>query len=129
MSTRLDPQQLVVLKLFEIADRLADQVAIGIVRSETITVGTEWTAVVGAWVSATIYNDGTSDIYVRMVAPEFGDLSGRPWEDGEAPLKSGDGLPLDLRGRSYKVDGGKYSPTIWMICKTGSASVRIFKLI
>lgn len=129
MSTRLDPQQLIVQKLFEIADRLADQVAIGIIRSETITVGTSWTAVVGAWFSATIYNDGDSDIYMRLVTPEVGDLSGRPWEDGEAPLKKSESLAMDLKGRGYKVNGGKYSPTIWMICKTDSAIVRVFKLI
>ncbi|TEU15202.1 MAG: hypothetical protein E3J25_04060 [Anaerolineales bacterium] len=136
---RLEPWQPITAKLYEIADRIADQAASGQMSTETITVGTEWTAVVGNWVACDLYVDsGSADVYVRLVG-ETGSLEGRPWQTGEAPLRSGEHLPVRLGARKYSVrevltmEGLKEeivaeSPTIWMICQAGTATVRVFKL-
>lgn len=137
---RLKPDQLVVAKLYEIADRIADQAASGQLSTETITVGTEWTAIVGNWVACDLYVDsGSEDVYVRLVG-ETGSLEGRPWQTGEAPLRAGEHLPVRLGAKKYSakdvltLEGWKQeivaeSPTIWMICQSGTATVRAFKLM
>lgn len=130
-----------VAKLYEIADRMADQVATGEIIPQSVTVTTEWTSVVGAWIACDIYVDsGSSDVYVRLVSFNRGTLADRPWEIGEAPLKAGEHLPIRLGARTYSrhevltLEGMKEevtpeSPTIWMICQSGTATVRIFKLV
>jgi hypothetical protein len=137
---RLRPDQLMVAKLFEIADRLADQGALGHLTTKTITVGTEWTEIVGAWLACDLYVDpGSSDVYVRLITEESGDLSERPWETGEAPLRAGEHLPIRLGARTYMrrqvltLEGMQEeviqaSPSVWMICQAGTATVRVFKL-
>lgn len=124
--------ELVIQKLFEIADRLADQATQGKLASDEFTVGTEWCPVIGGWLNATIYNDGASDVYIRLE-----DLSGdKPWAMREAPLKSGESLVLDLEARPHRLMDDPVagvvklgSPTIWLICQSGTATVRVFRLI
>lgn len=125
-----------LILLDEIAKRLADQSAVGIFDSKTFTVATDWYTIQSAWLAATIYNDGDSDIYVRL-----NDRSTAPWEEGEAPLKKGESIVINLVGKSYpgpavEAEEGKPrfiplehgSPLMCFICKTGSAAVRVFRL-
>ena len=130
---RLDPQQLVVLKLFEIADRLADQVPRGKLSSKQFTVDTNWYHFEGGWIAADIFNDGDSDIYIKFEDEIGGD---RPWQTQEAPLKKGESIRLDLRSKLHRVvddgvSGAKdYGPpTLCFICQAGTATVRAFKLL
>lgn len=120
-----------IQKVYEIADRLADQASEGLLASKVVAVGTNWTPAFGGWLSAIIINDGPSDIY-----PRLDETSGpKPWELGEAPLREGESLPLDLKARPHRlrkegvagtIDYG--SPTIYLICQTGTASVRVWRL-
>jgi len=119
---RLTPEQMMVVYLDEISGRLADQIAKGQLSSKSFTVGTDWYPLVTGWMSVTIYNDGAADLYIRL-----NDNIGLPWEEGEAPLKSDENLVIDLKGRKPKVEGS--SPVIWLICKAGTAAVRIFNLL
>lgn len=129
---------LVVIKLFEIADRLADQAAIGVLSSKQFSVGTTWYTLETAWLAATIFNDGDSDIYIHL-----DDMSTSPWAEGEAPLKKGEQIAIDLRARGHPPppsdepeEEGKSrvaplrhgSPLLYFICKTGTATVRAFRL-
>ena len=100
--------------------KLDDFRAKGHLDTYSLTVGTEWKSIVPAWMSCVIHNDGDADVYIR-----FNDKEGNPWEMGEAPLKSGESLPIDLEGR--RKDGG--SPVIWLICQAGTADIRIFSLL
>ncbi len=122
----------VIILLDEIAKRLADRGAEGILRSHTVEVATTWKTLETGWLSCTIYNDGGSDIYIRL-----DDMGSTPWKENEAPLKSGESLTLDLVSQQYKpqtstddiVKPKRFgSPIICLICKTGTATVRIFKL-
>lgn len=120
---RLSPEQLMVVTLDEIAGRLADQAAKGVLASKNFTIGTRWYPLIHGWISCTIYNDGPDDIYIRLRNDEGKDT---PWAEGEAPLKSGENLILDLGARKQKTEDG--APTIWFICKAGTATIRIFQL-
>lgn len=124
---------LVVIKLFEIADRLADQVAEGHLTSRKLSVGTSWVTLETAWLSATIFNDGEADIYMRL-----DDMSTLPWQEGEAPLKTGESILVSMKAKVYKpppnpdgsivqpLRGG--SPVMCFICQSGTAEVRVFRL-
>lgn len=123
---------LMVIKLFEIADRLADQVPEGKLTSYSFTIGTDWKSIQPAWLSATIFNDGEADVYVRL-----DDMSTNPWEMGEAPLKKGEKIILDLKAKLYKpvvqddaivkpLRAG--SPVLCFICQSGNADIRVFRL-
>ena len=126
------PWGFLLAKVAEVADRLADQASEGLLASKVIAVGTDWTPAFGGWLSASIHNDGDSDVYIRL-----DETSGpKPWVLGEAPIKKGEPLKLDLRARPHRlrkegpagtIDYG--SPTIYLICQTGSASVRVFRLM
>lgn len=107
---------LMVQKLFEIADRMAAQAAEGKLKSESITVGTTWHTVTYGWRAVDIFNDGDSDLYVRL-----DDQATNPWDEGDAPVKKNNSLHLDLNSRKYPAP-----PEIGLICQTGSASVRLF---
>lgn len=129
---RLKADQLMVMFLREIADRLADQTPQGKWESKEYTVGTDWMPITGGWRTATIYNDGDSDVYIRL-----DDLTGdKPWANSEAPLKKGENVSLPLGHRLHRlledpvagmIDYG--SPIIYLICQTGTASVRVFRLM
>lgn len=111
--------------IFEIRDRLADQVAEGVLRSRNITVGTSWVTMEFGWVSLEIYNDGDDDVYIRM-----GDMaSPLPWDNNEAPLKNNESLRLDLKAKKYAIgprrEGGP--PLVCFICQTGTANLRVFQ--
>lgn len=129
---------LTVIKLFEIADRLADQAALGVLNSKSFTVGTTWYTLETAWLSCTIFNDGDSDVYIRL-----DDMSTSPWQMGEAPLKKGEQISIDLKARGHKPppseeeeEEGKPrvrplrfgSPILCFICQSGTADVRVFRL-
>ncbi len=135
-GTKQAPERLTdsstLILLDEIAKRLADRGAEGILKSKVIAVGTTWKTLETGWLSATIYNDGGSDIYIKL-----DDMSSLPWKEGEAPLKSGETLIVDLKSQQYKPQTSEDdivkplrfgSPLICIICKTGTATVRVFKL-
>lgn len=141
MGRKPPPQlsgDMVVIKLFEIADRLADQAALGILNSKSFTVGTTWYTLETAWLSCTIFNDGDSDIYIRL-----DDMSTSPWQMGEAPLKKGEQISIDLKARGHappaaeepKEEGKPRvaplrhgSPLLCFICQSSTATVRAFRL-
>lgn len=112
--------ELIAMKLFEIGDRLADQVAEGLVDTGEHTIGTEWYGLIGAWIACTIYNDGPADVYVRLGETMY---LGAPWDNNEAPLKKGESLPINLGARK------KETPTIYLICQSGTAKIRWFKVV
>lgn len=112
----------IVRLLDEIAQRLADQVPKGVLKSSKFTVGTDWYPVIlGGWISAYGWNDGDSDLYVRINNTE-----GRPWEQGEAEIKKGEPIQIDLHGKRPK--GEREPPVLYFICQTGTAAVRLFHL-
>jgi len=111
---------LIVQALFEIKDRLADQSANGVLVPTTHTIGTNWESITGNWMSCTIYNDGDADVYIRT---EDRMHLGNPWDNNEAPLKKGESLILDLEARKVA------APTLWFICQSGTATIRLFKMI
>lgn len=121
---RLSPEQMQIVLLDEIAGRLADQISKGLMNSKSFTVGTDWYPLIGGWVSATIYNDGDADVYIRLRNETGQDT---PWAEGEAPLKKGENLSLDLSGKKHKTEEG--TPTIWLICQAGTADIRVFQVI
>lgn len=121
---RLDPFQMMVIQLDEIAGRLADQTAQGSMRSKSFTVSTDWYPLIAGWSAVTIYNDGTASVYVRLRNEQGQDT---PWAEGEAPLKSGENLAIDLRGKKQASEEG--APTIWFICQSGTAAMRVFQVL
>lgn len=136
LPPRQEPERLtdtnILILLDEIAKRLADRGAEGILKSKVVKVGTTWITLETGWLSCTIYNDGASDVYIKL-----DDMSRRPWEEGEAPLKEGESLTLDLVSQQYKPQTSLEdvvkplrfgSPLICLICKTKTATVRVFKL-
>jgi len=128
---------MVVIKLFEIADRLADQAADGTLNSRSLTVGTTWQTLETAWLAATIFNDGDANVYIHL-----DDVHTTPWSVGEAPLKKGEQISIDLRAKGHKPppseepEEGKPrvaplrygSPVLSFICQTGTAAIRVFRL-
>ena len=133
---RLSPEQMMVTLLDEIAGRLEDLGSEGSLKSKIVTVGTTWHQEIGAWKTCHIYNGGPDDIYIRL-----DDMSTSPWVEGEAPLKINEDISIDLKARGYKpqaVEGPAGlrmlplrmgSPVVCIICKTGTAEVRMFKLV
>lgn len=121
---RLSPDQIMVYYLDEIAGRLADLIAQGSLSSKAFVVDTSWYPLATGWSSCTIYNDGDADVYVRLRNDAGLDT---PWAEGEAPLKSGENLSIDLRGKKSKAEEG--TPSIWFVCKEGTANMRIFQVI
>lgn len=125
-----------LILLDEIAKRLADLGSEGVMKSKIVTVGTTWYQEIGAWKSCHIYNGGPDDIYIRL-----DDMSTSPWAEGEAPLRANEDIAIDIKMRGYKPQAMEGpagvrvlplrmgSPVICLICKTGSAEVRIFKLV
>lgn len=122
-----------IILLDEIAKRLADQAAEGVFSSRQLPVNTTWlTMLETSWLAATIFNDGEADVYLRL-----DDMSTLPWEMGEAPLKKGESIRLDLKAKLYKPlapDGAVVkplrsgSPVLCFICQSGTADVRVFRL-
>lgn len=134
---RLPPEQLMVVYLDEIASRLADQAAEGKLQSKSFTVGTNWYTLETAWMAVTIFNDGDNDVYIRL-----DDMSTYPWQEGEAPLKANENIRIDLGARGYpgippEQEEGKPrvlplrhgSPVLCFICQSGSAAVRVFRVV
>lgn len=90
----------------------------GLIDSCVLTIGTEWLELGWNWAKIDVYNDGDSDLYLRN-----DDLTGFPWEEGKAPLKKGDHLVMDGTKRN------EYSNKPRFICKTGTAEIRVFRLL
>lgn len=121
---RLTPDQMIVYYLDEIAGRLSDQISQGLMNSKFFTVGTEWYPLIAGWSSITIFNDGDADVYPRLRNDTGQDM---PWAEGEAPLKKGENLAIDLRGKKQASEEG--SPALWFICQAGTAAIRVFQVI
>ena len=119
----------------------AENQILGRLKTESITVGTSWTSSIGPWVSCDILSDaGSSDVYIRLLDSESGTLADNPWALNEAPLKAGENLPIKLGARKYITretlttkgvikETIPESPEIWMICESGTATIRLFKLV
>jgi arginine repressor len=115
---RLSPDQLTVMKLFEIADRLSELQALlakrapeGVIYPITFTASTTARKITLIF-SATIQNDGAADIYILE--------TDRNLNPDDVPLKSGETLSIDHKER------GQYEH--WIRTSSGTATVRIFAL-
>jgi len=111
---RLDPQQLIVAKLFEIADALALREPKGVFESEEIYVTDKWTEVsFGPSISTTLMNNGSDDVYIRMIDREHaeGDPGPNelPWVRKQAPIKKGQTFPINVVTLK--------AVRMWLICK------------
>jgi len=115
---RLTADQLITMKLFEIADRLAEtnemlakRVPEGVIYPITFTASTIARRIVLIF-SATIYNDGVADIYILE--------TDRNISSDDTPLKSNESISIDHKER------GQYPHYVKTL--TGTATVRIFAL-
>jgi len=111
---RLDPQQLIVAKLFEIADALALREPKGVFDSEVINVTDKWTEVsYGPSISCSLMNNGSDDVYIRMIDREHaeGDPGPNelPWVRNQAPIKKGQTFPINVVTLK--------AVRMWLICK------------
>ncbi len=115
---RLSPDQLTVMKLFEIADRLAEIAPpVGIVRSfGALTADDNSRSIAGAMRSASIYNDGAQDVYIWANEDE----NREPWRVGDAPLAPGEKLDLDFKGFHYGLYA--YGRKIYYRCRPGEST-------
>ena len=113
---RLTADQLMVMKLFEIADRLAEIAPpTGIIRSFGSLVADNTTrAIVGAMRSVSIYNNGVQDVYIWANEDEHRE----PWKEGDAPLASGEKVEFDFRG----MRGGSPGNRVYYRCKSGEST-------
>lgn len=108
-----------IVYLDEIAGRLAELqeklIPQGSVRSLIVSVTDSPQGLGGTdWVSAVLYNDGPDNIYL------FDDYQ-MPRVGFDAPIKPGEGLPIDFHARIGK---GK-----WVVCDSGeSATARVFRM-
>jgi len=114
---RLSPDQLITIKLFEIADRLADQAAEGHLTSGTTSVGTDVKEIVGAMLSISFHSDGPNDVYIWTQEAS----TRKPWMVGDAPLKSGEDLSIDFKAKTGSV--------VHLRCETGTCTLRYWKLV
>ncbi len=120
--TRLTTDQLQIVYLDEIAGRLgalAEQNtrarSEGILWSREETVSTDWGGQHAGWRSATVFNDGAADIYIRT---DREDRPGAPWDLDEAPIKSGESVRFASEKGKEKV--------LEHITQSGTSTVRIF---
>ena len=106
---RLEPMQIMVMQLDEIAGRLRDTQAQGILDSKVLTVSDTWVPIhEAAFLSVDIYNDGDPnnldadggngevDLYLSL-----GDNSYDPVEEGKAPLKRRNLLTFNFHARRW----------------------------
>lgn len=114
---RLSPEQVIVAKLFEICDRMAEQVPEGPIRSGVIPVTDKVNSIVGSILHIDFFSDGPDDVYIWTNENQFR----IPWQEGDAPLKRGESLPVDFHKKTGNV--------VYLICKAGcTASVRYWKI-
>jgi hypothetical protein len=83
------------MKLFEIADRLAETAPPkGIIRSFGSLVADNTTRyIVGYMRSIHIYNAGAQDVYIWANEDEHRE----PWLEGDAPLAAGEDIDIDFK--------------------------------
>jgi hypothetical protein len=91
----------------------------GLVDSLCLVVGTSWVDLGRNWASLSVYNDGDADLYLRN-----DDLADPPWVDGKAPIKKGESIHLNGEAKE-----NGYCPSPRFICQSGTASIRIFRLL
>lgn len=114
---RLEPFQVMVQKLFEICDRMADRTPDGPIRSGVIPVTDKVNTIVGSILHIDFHSDGPDDVYIWSNENQFR----IPWQEGDAPLKDGESLPIDFEKKTGNV--------IYLICKAGkTASIRYWKI-
>ena len=114
---RLTLDQLIAVKLFEIADRLEGMTPVGYLRSQQIII-TNQTLTLASIQTFSCINDGPDDVYIW--ANE--DATRVPWEAGDAPLKINERLEP-----AFKYTVGNI---VYLRCKPGqTASVRYWKLV
>jgi len=122
---RLTADQLIVMKLFEIADALALREPKGFFESEIITVGTEWVETsFGPSISCSMINKGPSQVYIRMWDREHGEgdpgPGELPWVRNQAPIDVG--MPIMFNVATLK------AVRMWLICKSGTTKVYKYSL-
>jgi len=114
---RLTLDQLMVVKLFEICDRMAEQTPDGTFKSGTISVTDKVSEIVGALLSISFHSDGVDDVYIW--ANE--EPNKVPWVVGDAPVKINENLKIDFKKKTGNV--------VYLLCKPGeSATVRYWKI-
>lgn len=115
---RLSPDQLTVMKMFEIADRLAELAPpVGIVRSfGALVADNSSRAIVGAIRAICIYNVGTQDVFIWANEDE----QREPWGVGDAPLRPGERLDIDFKGFHYALY--IYGRRIYYRCRLGEST-------
>ena len=113
---RLTADQLMVMKLFEIADRLAETAPpAGIIRSFGSLLADNTTRyIAGAMRSVSMYNAGTQDVYIWANEDEHRE----PWKEGDAPLASGEKLEFDFKGMRGDSQGNR----VYYRCKVGEST-------
>jgi len=113
---RLTADQLIVMKLFEIADRLAETAPpVGIIRSfGSLPADNTARTIVGAMRSISIYNDGLQNVYIWANEDEHRET----WSEGDAPLASGEKVEFDFRGMRGNSPGNR----IYYRCKAGEST-------
>ena len=113
---RLTPDQLIVMKLFEIADRLAEIAPpVGIIRSfGSLFADNTTRSIAGAMRSISIYNDGVQNVYIWANEDEYRE----PWKIGDAPLASGEKVEFDFKGMRGDSPGNR----IYYRCKAGEST-------
>lgn len=120
LDGKVTPEVLQTILLDEIAGRLRDimefqrdTVAEGGLDTPTITVTDEPTEVkLGKWLSLTITNDGSADVYLFFQRKRPGSL--------DSPIKSGDTIHIDQKR--------KVARPIYIVTSSGSATIRLWVL-
>jgi len=113
----INSDRLVIQKLYEICDRMAEQTPDGPIRSGVIPVTDVVNSIVGSILSIQFQSDGPDDVYIWTNENQFR----KPWQEGDAPLKIGEPLKVDFNRKTSNV--------VYLICKPGcTASVRYWKI-
>jgi len=114
---RLSLDQLMVMKLFELCDRMAEQTPDGTFKSGTISVTDQVSEIVGAILKISFRNDGDDDVYIWSNE----EPAKKPWLVGDAPIKKKEGAHIDFKKKTGNV--------VYLLCQSGkTASVRYWKI-
>ena len=119
-DAKITPEVMQTILLDEIAGRLRDimefqrdTVAEGGLDTPTMTITDEPKEVkLGRWLSLTITNDGTADVYLFFQRKRPGSL--------DSPIKSGETIQMDQKR--------KVARPIYIVTSSGSATIRLWVL-
>jgi len=120
LDAKVTPEVMQTMLLDEIAGRLRDMmefqrdtVAEGGLDTPTMVITDEPTEVkLGRWLSMTITNDGTADVYMFFQRKRPGSL--------DSPIKSGETILIDQKR--------KVARPVYIVTSSGSATIRLWVL-